>query len=571
MRQSQSMFSKCIQNMRLRNQLILIVSIQAFIIMSYVLAQNMIHLSLLNVYFSDTSNHLYKESSNRIQQNIIKLYRSYFDKVFYLNGNTLISFHRLYHHTKKQVVLQNNFTINEQFQMPYGGINPIPDPLRIIKGYGNFDISYCFMCYSNLSSYSQPKTIDELVGIKMQEQVQAYGQLLYQGKDINQYFFYSYIKKEKITSIYPCLNREQGIYSYKPEQRDWYIELQRNYDQTENYKNYNYTFTNPFILFTEKKIGLSMAMPIVDEQTKLIGGVGSIFLGNEFVQEVGQSKFGFQIIYLISNEGIMIMHPYKVSNEYLPLYIFNQTITGFNQTDWEEMKKHNGSSSCPNFDVYNSSMQCRYNSVYNQEMIIGIQEIAEFKMILITLLSSQEYLEFYYQFQQKLSESLQETLSLNITTLLALLILVCLCIYVLIQVLFYPIYVVQEYAKNMISQKKKKEKTIPIFIQRLMSNQVRQLLQSFKFIENKLELLSFRKTEQCAYFESLQFPQKSISFKLHLQQYQNFLKIHKLKKIKLMKMQNDQNFNQSNAQMQHKLYLRQILQLVKKANLDQTS
>lgn len=38
--------------------------------------------------------------------------------------------------------------------MPYGGVTPIPDPLRIIKGYGNFDISYCMMCYSNLSSYN---------------------------------------------------------------------------------------------------------------------------------------------------------------------------------------------------------------------------------------------------------------------------------------------------------------------------------------------------------------------------------------------------------------------------------
>lgn len=53
--------------------------------------------------------------------------------------------------------------------MLYGSTNPIPDPLRIIKGYGNFDISNCFMCYSNLSSYSVPMTIDELVGIKMQE------------------------------------------------------------------------------------------------------------------------------------------------------------------------------------------------------------------------------------------------------------------------------------------------------------------------------------------------------------------------------------------------------------------
>ncbi|CAD8115977.1 unnamed protein product [Paramecium primaurelia] len=567
MKRTHTIFSKCFQNIKLRNQLILIAFVQAFIIMSYVLAQNMIHLSLLNVYFQDTSNSLYKDNSNKIQSSIIKLYRSYFDKVFYLNGNTLISFHRLYHYTRKQVLLQNNYTINDGFQMPYGGINPIPDPFRIIKGYGNSDISYCFMCYSNLSSYSEPKTIDELIGIKMQEQVQAYGQLLYQGKEINQYFFYSYIVKEKITSIYPCLNRQQGIYSYKPEQRDWYIELQRNYNQTLNYNTYNYTFTNPFMLFTEKRIGLSMAMPIVDEQAKLIGGLGSIFLGNDFVQEVGQKQFGFQIIYLISNEGIMIMHPYQVSNEYLPLYIFNQTITGFNQIDWEEMRKQNGSSSCPKFEQFNSSLQCRFNSVYNQEMIIGIQEIPQFKMILIMLQSSQEYIEFYYKFENQLEDNLQKTISLNITTLFGLLILACIFIYIMTQILFFPLYVVQNYASNLISQKKKEDKSIPFFIQKCMSKQVRQLLQTLTLIEDKLEQLSFRKTEQCSFFENIQFPQQNISFQTHLQQYQEFLKIHCVKKVKLQQIDKDQNFNFLN---QNSFYLNQILQVIRKANLYQT-
>ena len=55
-------------------------------------------------------------------------------------------------------------------------------------------------------------------------------------------------------------------------------------------------------------------------------------------------------MYLISNEGIMIMHPYKISEKELPLYIYNDTITGFNYTDWEEINKINGSSTCPLFD-----------------------------------------------------------------------------------------------------------------------------------------------------------------------------------------------------------------------------
>lgn len=33
-------------------------------------------------------------------------------------------------------------------------------------------------------------------------------------------------------------------------------------------------------------MGLSTAMPIVDENLQIIGGVGSIFLGNEFMKSI---------------------------------------------------------------------------------------------------------------------------------------------------------------------------------------------------------------------------------------------------------------------------------------------
>lgn len=37
-------------------------------------------------------------------------------------------------------------------------------------------------------------------------------------------------------------------------------------------------------MFTDKKIGLSLVLPIVDENLELIGGVGTNFLGAEIVQ-----------------------------------------------------------------------------------------------------------------------------------------------------------------------------------------------------------------------------------------------------------------------------------------------
>jgi hypothetical protein len=51
--------------------------------------------------------------------------------------------------------------------MLFGGTTPIPDPVRIIKGYGDSDISYSFMCYSNVSTFSTPLSDKEKIGIKI--------------------------------------------------------------------------------------------------------------------------------------------------------------------------------------------------------------------------------------------------------------------------------------------------------------------------------------------------------------------------------------------------------------------
>lgn len=45
--------------------------------------------------------------------------------------------------------------------MEYAGTIKIPDPIRIANAYGNSDISYSFSCYTNLSDYDSPMTIDE--------------------------------------------------------------------------------------------------------------------------------------------------------------------------------------------------------------------------------------------------------------------------------------------------------------------------------------------------------------------------------------------------------------------------
>lgn len=57
------------------------------------------------------------------------------------------------------------------------------------------------------------------------------------------------------------------------------------------------------------------------------------------------------MIFLASGDGTLIMHPFNVSAKLLPIYIYNETITGFNKTDWEEMKSSEGISTCANLQL----------------------------------------------------------------------------------------------------------------------------------------------------------------------------------------------------------------------------
>ncbi|CAD8123308.1 unnamed protein product [Paramecium sonneborni] len=497
MQQQRGLFNSCMNNLKLRTQLIILVSLIIVVIVSYVLSVNLIHYTLLNKYFSSISNKIFEENSFKIQEKIIQAYEGYFDRVFYLNGNSLVSFHRLYHLTKNQVK-QHSLELNRDYQMLYGGISKIPDPVRIIKGYGNSDISYSFMCYSNITAFDNPLSNEELLGMKIQEQTQAYASILYQGNILSQSFLYSYIIREKINAVYPCLNRGKGIYDYDPEKREWFIEVRHNFNKYKYYNEYSESFTQPYLLFTDKKIGLSLVLPIVDENLELIGGVGTNFLGAEIVQILKSQEFGFQIIYLVSASGIMIMHPYKVNVDQLPLYIFNQSITGFNQSDWERMntKTQSNSSTCPYLNIHSSNLNCLYNSLYQQEMIIGIQDIPEYSMKLVMLLSSQEYFQFYQHFQTDLEKSLLNILWLHISILLSLFIFICFVLYIFTYILFYPIQQIQAITINRIFSQKNKRSQMPIYANIFMSQQITSLtivIQQNKILQRFRKLLISQK------------------------------------------------------------------------------
>ncbi|CAD8204880.1 unnamed protein product [Paramecium octaurelia] len=285
-------------------------------------------------------------------------------------------------------------------------------------------------------------------------------------------------------------------------------------------------------VFTDKKIGLSLVLPIVDENLELIGGVGTNFLGAEIVQILKSQEFGFQVFYLVSTSGIMIMHPYQVGVDQLPLYIYNQSITGFNQSDWVRMntQSQNDTSTCPYLSKHSSSLNCLYNSLYEQEMIIGIQEIPEYSMKLIMLLSSKEYFQFYSHFQEELQQNLLTQVGLHLFILLALFLIICLALYIFTYTLFYPIQQIQAITINRILSKSNKKSTMPLFANKFMSKQISLLFNSYSFVYDQFEQLSFNKTTICTDLENYKYPKRKWSIRKQLPKNTNLVNQSEKKK-----------------------------------------
>lgn len=79
---------------------------------------------------------------------------------------------------------------------------------------------------------------------------------------------------------------------------------------------------------------------------------------------------------LLDEDGILVVHNFpNVTLEDLPLYIYREDKTGFNEEDWKYMKKMDKQSiesTCTSFNKQFKELLCAYNSYYKEEVLIGI-------------------------------------------------------------------------------------------------------------------------------------------------------------------------------------------------------
>ncbi|CAD8115694.1 unnamed protein product [Paramecium sonneborni] len=502
-----------LKNMRLKNQLLVLISFQIIFIMTFLVCSNYIHTTFIQIFFTESSQKIYLKTSNSLLKSQLNEYNTYFNSLFHtskhlnkLDGQTLISFFQLYTYLRNKTI-QNLGPLSYKFNMNYGGINSkIPPSIQSSK-IGIYNTTLSYLCYTNKTKFHQPSTRDELINVKTQESMHSIGMVIFQGKTTLQSFLYGYIKRDNILMTYPCLQRHD-IANYTPENRTWYIEAKRNFQVHKPYNQYNFSITYPYLLFKSTSVGLSMTIPFVDQNLNQIGSGAFDLIPSNLLQKVTQQFGNDQTsIFLASLDGILIMHPYNITSDKLPLYFYNQSITGFDFKDWEGLSDPTFVSNCKN-QTTTMNFKCLYNSFYNQDVFISRQTLHQFNMTVIVLISSSEFNKFSNDFNTNLNSQLNSTFLNSLIQQASLFVFLCILIYFMTSYLFYPIELIINAAMNQIQKKKYKNKNLTTILQSVISVQILELYRSCQHFNKLFERFSFNKTEQCQKIESLQYPQK---------------------------------------------------------------
>ena len=133
-----------------------------------------------------------------------------------------------------------------------------------------------------------------------------------------------------------------------------------------------------YIEFTKDKIEVTLVMPLLDKDLNFKGVMASD-LGTDLNKFVVKTDQNVHMVLLADFKGLLIYHSYNVSLNLLPIYIFNTSLTGFTSDDWISMKETK-QSNCSSYPK-NSSLICRYNSVYNKDLVITIHEVKKFNYL----------------------------------------------------------------------------------------------------------------------------------------------------------------------------------------------
>ncbi|CAD8086622.1 unnamed protein product [Paramecium primaurelia] len=340
-----------------------------------------------------------------------------------------------------------------------------------------------------------------------------------------------------ILGTWPALN---STLSYNAHQRLWYLSHIKQMGNGNQYQ-FSDLFTTILGSYT-----IAISQNLTNKNNNFDGVVFNLM-------DFGVFKKNFNADYILANnKGQIILGQFNYpENTTKPVFFFNESITGFNQIDWDQISifinQTNDTSNKNNYKFLNNCSQdvsnylCRYNSLYKQEVLIIAKQLEHppypphiviiFKNITelyhqVDLLNQDIYQLFAWEFQQ----------NMQILSILA--IGIILLFLIILNYITKSLDLLIKYSKfqqnNLQFLKKHQEMNQQIeaitnlytfkenqSLKKLSENALDQLtLQYFQLLSKlKGQQGEFKKSEECLQMEQTQYPKTRLYLKFQKNYY----------------------------------------------------
>ncbi|CAD8156237.1 unnamed protein product [Paramecium pentaurelia] len=301
--------------------------------------------------------------------------------------------------------------------------------------------------------------------------------------------------------------------NYNPLTRPWYI---NHMDGLKTQPEQNYYFSPIFKNYAKNIYQMSITHSISGNSSSNIG----ILTQNVELNDTNIRDTPYNIIVSNENGEVVLQGIESIQNliyikDYI-LFINDTNQTGFNDTDWQQMKRVAQGEAIQNqCNEFNTNAFCLYNKYFNRFVIVNATRIKEgsFYLIIYSNITSQIILN---QQLATINLNLQVQLQFSLYVLLFTGIILLLLAILIIHQMFLPL---KDLMGTLFFYIKSRGNNINREIFQLLNTQRRKrknntfsdLMRQFLKFEAKLNLSQQNKNKECQYFEQIQYQIQSKS------------------------------------------------------------
>ncbi|CAD8160521.1 unnamed protein product [Paramecium pentaurelia] len=309
------------------------------------------------------------------------------------------------------------------------------------------------------------------------------------------------------------------IQSYNPQQRAWY---QNHISQINKTKNEYFFFTNVYqVMYGTQEYSFSITQSLFNKEKEFFAILKTVL----YITDPNLHKIQFNVL-LINQEGQVMQNGMENhTNNIGILYIYNETITGFNLTDWKQIELKANQDRSLQDQNSKDSILILYNKVYKQFVNLKCKKFRKenFTLILFTNITSQHILQ-----QQILDKQYEFLLQYGQAVLIIFglaIMLFCLSL-IFINVICNPIVKLRQNVSQHVMEIGNNTDRMLFKIKSRKKNKqdlIIKLNEMFMNISDVVKLNSNKKSEQCRLIEKMQYNKRSIKEKCQFNQQINSL------------------------------------------------